>query len=129
MAMKKSICRTLTHIDVAARSSVHLHAPIAKSFSTPTPVLNSYRHRSQMSGNPVYRDLTGCGEIPGSAILSACLGKEFCEGRTFVPHGLFLRCLAECQARILKFRRLSSEAILVNLECPNFRFQRGPRDP
>jgi hypothetical protein len=42
MAMKKSICRTLTHIDVAARSSVQLQAPITKTFSTTTPVLDSY---------------------------------------------------------------------------------------
>jgi hypothetical protein len=41
--MKKSICRTLTHIDVAARSSVQLQAPITKTFSTPTPLITINR--------------------------------------------------------------------------------------
>jgi len=40
------------------------------------------------------------GEIPGSAkSRRPCLGKEFCEGRTCVLHGLFLRCLTEYQER------------------------------
>src|ERR1700720_1011776 len=36
MAMKKSIGRTLAHIDVAANTSVRIH----EDFSTPTPVID-----------------------------------------------------------------------------------------
>jgi hypothetical protein len=44
MAMKKSINRTLAHIDVAAT------VPFAftKTFSTPTPVLDSYLKTSPL---------------------------------------------------------------------------------
>jgi hypothetical protein len=57
----------------------------------------------------------------------ACLVTEFCEGRTCAAR--VVPALVDRISAEISDVRLSPEAILVNLERLNLRFQRGPRDP
>src|SRR5580692_1555302 len=67
MAMKKSICRTLTHIDVAARSSVQLQAPITKTFSTTTGIITIRVNRFPTRGR------IGCWQCENSCVLATTI--------------------------------------------------------